>query len=62
MLSQIDIKALPYVLFVCKSLKTLPPISAIYFCLDGFDNLIYIGETANLLHRWNLHIGQIRSM
>lgn len=35
--------------------KTIPPISAIYFCLDEVGQILYIGKTKNLLIRWLNH-------
>lgn len=35
--------------------KRIPPISAIYFCLDENRQILYIGQTENLRKRWQAH-------
>lgn len=49
----INLTSLPSVALCNRAI--LPPVSAIYFCLDADENLLYIGKAANLASRWQQH-------
>lgn len=62
----IDLRSLP-----CLSLEdraNLPDVAAIYFAVDSFDEVLYIGRSVSLLRRWTGHhrlsqlvnIGQVK--
>jgi hypothetical protein len=48
----VDISTLPHV--PLKLAQSLPKIPALYFCMSG-EELLYIGMTQNLFHRWKAH-------
>jgi excinuclease UvrABC nuclease subunit len=50
-----NLRDLPFVEF--GNWSKLPGASAVYFCLDSQDKVLYIGQTRNLKRRWSMSHG-----
>ncbi len=52
-IEKLDYLKLPSVRYDCK--PKLPVFSGIYFVIDDFDKLLYIGQALNIKTRWYYH-------
>lgn len=54
----INLAALPSI--TLSDHAALPSVPAVYFCLSSSDEILYIGQAANLARRWKQHHRQMK--